>query len=383
MIPTLNDLDVTGKRVLVRLDLDVPLDEKGNIIDDTRLRAGIPTLKKLLEKGARQLIIIGHIDRPQGKYDETKSTKPIALRLMKLLGRTVQHVNDCIDIELPPTPIVVLENLRFHAEEEANDETFAQKLASHADVYVNDAFATTHRAHASTVGVTKYLPGGIGLQIEKELKHLQLTNPKRPFIALLGGAKLETKLPLIKRILPRVDKLLLGGAMIFTFYKAKGWETGTSLVDNNNLMMAKMLLHNEKLILPTDVVIAPSPDEGDKAKVVIAQGIPAGMKGLDIGPESIERFKQELSQARTIIWNGPLGYVEKEPFNKATEDIIRHIASLTSKGVTTIVGGGDSIKLVNKLGMASQFTHVSTGGGASMKLLEGQELVALKALEKK
>jgi phosphoglycerate kinase len=379
--PTIQDLDPQGKRIFVRIDADVPL-KNGEIVDDTRLRRVIPTLKTLLQQGAKQLILAGHIGRPQGK-DPSLSTKAIAIRLNTLLGKTVQHINDCIDVELPNTPVVMIENLRYYKEEEANDPEFARKLASHADYYVNDAFATSHRAHASMVGVPQHIPGCVGLVVEQELTQLDFSQPEHPFIAIVAGAKLETKLPIIQHILPNVDNVLVGGAMMFTFYQAQGWETGTSLVDKNYVLNAQMLLNNKKLILPTDVVIAPSPEEGNQSRVVIDKGMPATHMGLDIGPASVEHFRAILSQAKTIVWNGPLGMVEKEPFNKATEEIAQHIATLTEQGVRTVVGGGDSIKIIEALGLADKYSHVSTGGGASMKLLEGKQLVAIEALTKK
>ncbi len=382
MVPTLENLDFNGKRVLVRVDYNVPLNDDGSIVDDTRISASLPTLKALFEKGAKQLVLMTHIGRPDGKVVRTLKTDQVALRLMKLLGKTVQKVDDCIDIALPDTPVVMLENLRFHNEEEANDETFAKKLAEYGDVFVNDAFGTAHRAHASTAGVAKHLEGCIGLLIEKEFKYLDVEHFEAPTIAILGGAKLETKLPIIQRILPKVEKVLLGGAMIFTFYKAQGLEIGNSLLDENNLTMAQMMGNNDQLFLPSDIVIAKDGDDGENAKVVPKEGIPASMMGLDIGPASIEAFKGILSKAKTIIWNGPLGLVEKKPFDKATREIAEYIATLTDEGVNTIVGGGDSIKIVDKLGLAKQFTHVSTGGGASMKLLEGKKLPAIEALER-
>jgi 3-phosphoglycerate kinase len=383
MIPTINDLDFTGKRVLIRVDYNVPLAKTtGDITDDTRIRASIPTLRALFEKGAKQLILVTHIGRPEGK-DAKLTTDKVALRLMQLIGRTVKKVDECIDIELPEdTSIVMLENVRFHPEEEANDLDFAQKLAQHADVYVNDAFGTAHRAHASTEAVARFLPGCIGLLFEKELANLDIERFKAPTVAILGGAKLDTKLPVIRRILPKVDKILLGGAMIFTFYKAKGYQVGDSLVDEKNLTMAQMLLNNDKIVLPVDVVVAKSPEDGATSRVVPAEGIPAGMKGLDIGPESVELFKREMDGAKTIIWNGPLGYVEKTPFDKATKEMLLHLSTLTEKGVTTIVGGGDSIAVVEQMKLESKLSHVSTGGGASMEMLEGKEFPILKALDK-
>jgi len=382
MIPTINDLDVEGKRVLVRVDYNVTLDESGEVIDDTRIKASIPTLQALFGNGARQLVLMTHVGRPKGAAVESLKTDKVAVRLMKLLGKTVQKVDDCVDVELPDVPVVMLENLRFHKEEKENDPEFARKLAENGEAYVNDAFATCHRSHASMVGVTEHLPGCIGLLVEKELEHLDVDNLEKPLVAVLGGAKLETKLPLIQRILPKVDKVLLGGAMIFTFYKAQGLQTGSSLVDEGQLTMAQMLANNEKILLPSDVVVAPDEDHGGEAKTVLVQGMPAGMKGLDLGPESVEAFKQELSGAKTIVWNGPMGFVEKEPFDKATKAVMTYLATRTEEGAVTIVGGGDSISYVEKLGMADKFSHVSTGGGASMQLLEGKPLPALQALER-
>ncbi|MBN1275829.1 phosphoglycerate kinase [Candidatus Woesearchaeota archaeon] len=374
-------MDFSGKRVLIRVDYNIPLADDGRIADDTRIKASLPTLKTLFEAGAKQLVLMTHIGRPGGKPDPKLSTKQVALRLMKLLGKTVQHVRDCVDVALPGTPVVVLENLRFHAEEEENDPEFARKLSQNGDVYVNDAFGTAHRAHASTVGVCDHLDGCIGRLIEKELRYFDVDKMHQPIITILGGAKLETKLPLIQRILQKVDKILLGGAMIFTFYKAKGWQVGDSLVDEQNTLMAQMLGNNEKLVLPVDVVVAKDPDDGEHARTVPAQGIPSGTMGLDIGSDSVELFERSLQGARTVVWNGPLGFVEKQPFDKATKDVMGYLSGLKEHGVTTIVGGGDSIKMVEQLGLAEKFTHVSTGGGASMMLLEGKPLPALRALE--
>ncbi len=380
MIPTINDKDFKGKRVLVRVDYNVPM-SNGEIVDDTRIRMSIPTIKKLFEKGAKQLVLMTHIGRPEGKKVPELRTDKVALRLMKIIGKTVTKVDDCIDIELPDSPIVMLENLRFHKEEEENDPEFAKKLAQNGEIYVNDAFATAHRAHASTTGVTKHLEGCVGLLMEKELKYLRLEEAEKPIIGILGGAKLGTKLPLIKSLLNKVDYLLLGGAMIFTFYKAKGLETGKSLVDEEQILMAQMLANNEKLILPKDVVVAPSENEPEKATNKEINQISKEDKGLDIGEKSINEFKEIIKEAKTIIWNGPLGYVEQEPFDKATKELLYAIVQRTKEGATSIVGGGDSIAYVNKLGLANKLTHVSTGGGASMKLMAGEELPALKALE--
>lgn len=385
MVATIRDIDVKEKRVLIRVDYNVPMAEDGSIADDTRIEASIPTLKALFQQGAKQLILMTHIGRPDGKVVEELRTIKVAARLAELMEKPVQQVKECINITLPTAeeaPLVMLENLRFHNEEEANDAIFSEKLAKNGDIYVNDAFGTAHRAHASTAGVASYLEGAIGLLIEKELHYLNVENMQAPIIAILGGAKLETKLPLIQKILPRVDKILLGGAMIFTFYKAKGLQIGTSLCDEESLTMAKMLLENKKIILPTDVVIANNPDDGSNAKVVPVEGIPATSMGLDIGPDSIKAFKNELVNAKTIVWNGPLGFVEKKPFEKATIEIAEYLTTLTPRGINTIVGGGDSINIVDKLSITEDFTHVSTGGGASMKLLEGKTLPAIAALEK-
>ncbi|MBD3209605.1 phosphoglycerate kinase [Candidatus Woesearchaeota archaeon] len=382
MIPTIQDLDFRDKRVIVRVDYNVPLTEAGDIVDDTRIKASLPTLEALFERGARQLVLLTHIGRPDGKRVPHLSTDKVALRLMQHLGKTVQKVDDCVDVELPETPVVMLENVRFHEEEEANDAEFARKLAQNGELFVNDAFGTAHREHASTVGVTKHVKGCVGLLIQKELHYLDIHRIEKPVVTILGGAKLETKLPLLQRMLPNVDKLLVGGAMIFTFYKARGWEVGKSLLDEKNMTMAQMLTNNDKVVLPTDVVVAPSPKDGDRAKVVPAQGIPADMIGLDIGPESVEHFKHVLSGAKTVVWNGPLGFVEEKPFGEATIAIMEHLAELTKGGVITIVGGGDSIAMVERHDLDEKFTHVSTGGGASMKLMEGKKLPALQALER-
>jgi phosphoglycerate kinase len=395
MLRTLKDVDFTGKRVLLRADLDVPVDERtGEISDDSRLKASVPTIKKILEDDAKQLIIMGHLDSPEGKVVENLKTDRVAVRLMKLLGKTVYKTKDCILKKMPEERIVLLENLRFHKEEEADDEAFAQKLAGYADIYVNNAFATCHRAHASMHAITKYLPGCVGLQIEKELESLDFKSMRRPIVALLGGAKLKTKVPLIQYMLARADKVLLGGAMIFTFYAAGGFEVGKSLCDFNYTMNAKLMLNNEKLLLPEDVVIADYETAGTGSEDSKASGafvnqaagirtvsykeIPKKSIGLDVGERGVEQFKQELRKAETIIWNGPLGYYEKPPFDKATVEIARMIAELDCK---KIVGGGDTGDVVNNLGLTDKFTFVSSGGGAALELLSGKKLVALEALE--
>jgi len=298
---------------------------------------------------------------------------------MKLLGKSVYKLDDCVGKGIPKSErIILLENLRFHAEEEENNDEFAQKLAMYGDVYVNNAFATCHRAHASVHAITKYLPGCIGLQVEEELKHLDIRKMRKPVIALIGGAKLKTKIPLIQSMLARADKVLLGGAMIFTFYAAQGLEVGKSLCDMNYALNAKIMLNNEKLVLPKDVVIADYENQKAGIRTVAYNEMPNKSIGLDIGERTIAEFKQELRRANTIIWNGPMGYYEKPPFDKATVELARIIAELDCN---KIVGGGDTAETIHKLGLADKFTFISSGGGAALELLAGKELVALKALE--
>ncbi|KYK26349.1 hypothetical protein AYK26_05140 [Euryarchaeota archaeon SM23-78] len=376
---TLKKVDLRDKRVLLRADLDVPLDERGDIKDDSRLKFAIPTIKFILEKGAKLLVIMGHIDRPEGKVVDKLRMDRVAVRLMKLIGKNVYKLDDCVGKAIPRgEKIILLENLRFHAEEEANDERFAQSLASYGDVYVNNAFGTCHRAHASTHAITKFIPGCIGLQVEEELKHLDMSKMRKPIVALIGGAKLKTKIPLIQEMLAKADKVLLGGAMIFTFYFAQGLEIGKSLNDSNYAMNAKLMLNNEKLLLPKDIVIADYEDQQAGIRTVAFNKIPKKSIGLDIGKKSVEDFKLELRKANTIIWNGPMGYYEKPLFNKATNELAKMISELDCN---KIIGGGDTADAINKLDLAHKFTFISSGGGAALELLAGKELVALKALE--
>jgi phosphoglycerate kinase len=378
---TLKEMVLKDKRVLLRADLDVPIDEKtGDITDDFRLKMAVPTIKYILKKGAKQVIIMGHMDSPEGKVVNNLKMDKVGARLMKLIGKNLYKTKDCINIKmnaLANEKIVLLENLRFHAEEEKNDDAFAKTLASYADIYVNNAFATCHRAHASMHAITKYLPGCVGLQVEKELENLDISKMQHPIVAILGGAKLKTKIPIIQKMLVQADKVLIGGAMIFTFYSAKGLEIGNSLCDNDYIVNAKIMLNNEKLVLPKDVVIAnPSLTEG--IRTVNYDQIPKGTLGLDIGEQSLAQFKKELRNASTIIWNGPLGYYEKKPFDKATIDIAKFLGELAC---TKIVGGGDTADLIHKFGFDKNFTFISSGGGASLELLSGKKLVALEALE--
>ncbi|KAF5477306.1 hypothetical protein F2P56_003956 [Juglans regia] len=400
-VSTLKEADLKGKRVLERVDLNVPLDDNLNITDDTRIRAAVPTIKYLQSHGAK-VILCSHLGRPKGvtpKY----SLKPLVPRLSELLGLEVCSLftrvkmgNDCIGEEvqkivdeLPEGGVLLLENVRFYKEEEKNDPEFAKKLASLADVYVNDAFGTAHRAHASTEGVAKYLkPAVAGFLMQKELDYLvgAVANPKRPFAAIVGGSKVSTKIGVIESLLGKVDLLLLGGGMIFTFYKAQGYSVGSSLVEEDKLDLATSLMEKAKLkgvslLLPTDVVIADKFAADANSKVVPASSIPDGWLGLDIGPDSIKTFSEALDTTQTIIWNGPMGVFEFDKFAVGTEAIAKKLAELTAKGVTTIVGGGDSVAAVEKLGLADKMSHISTGGGASLELLEGKPLPGVLALD--
>ncbi|CAL5321302.1 unnamed protein product [Camellia sinensis] len=390
----LKEVDLKGKRVFVRVDLNVPLDDNFNITDDTRIRAAVPTINYLMPH-ASKLILCSHLGRPKGvtpKY----SLKPLVPRLSELLGVEVKMANDCIGEEvqkmvakLPEGGVLLLENVRFYKEEEKNDPEFAKKLASLADLYVNDAFGTAHRAHASTEGVAKYLkPAVAGFLMQKELDYLvgAVSNPKRPFAAIVGGAKVSSKIDVIESLLEKVDMLLLGGGMIFTFYKAQGYSVGSSLVEEDKLDLATLLLAKAKakgvsLMLPSDVVVADKFAADANSKIVPASGIPDGWMGLDIGPDSIKVFGEALDTTKTIIWNGPMGVFEFEKFAAGTEAMAKKLADLTGKAVTTIIGGGDSVAAVEKYGLADKMSHISTGGGASLELLEGKSLPGVLALD--
>ncbi|KAK4439558.1 Phosphoglycerate kinase, chloroplastic [Sesamum alatum] len=392
-VGSLKEADLKGKRVLVRVDLNVPLDDNFKITDDTRIRAAVPTIKYLMEHGAK-VILTSHLGRPKGvtpKY----SLKPLVPRLSELLGLEVKMANDCIGEEveklvagLPEGGVLLLENVRFYKEEEKNDPEFAKKLASLADLYVNDAFGTAHRAHASTEGVAKYLkPSVAGFLMQKELDYLvgAVANPKKPFAAIVGGSKVSSKIGVIESLLEKVDILLLGGGMIFTFYKAQGHAVGSSLVEADKLDLATSLMEKAKtkgvsLLLPSDVVIADKFAADANSKVVPASQIPDGWMGLDIGPDSIKSFGEALDTTKTIIWNGPMGVFEFDKFAAGTEAIAKKLAELSVKGVTTIIGGGDSVAAVEKVGLADKMSHISTGGGASLELLEGKTLPGVLAL---
>ncbi|MBC6417855.1 MAG: phosphoglycerate kinase [Prochloron sp. SP5CPC1] len=387
--------DITGKRVLVRADFNVPLDDTGNITDDTRIRAAMPTIKDLINKGAK-VILCSHMGRPKGQVKDNLRLTPVAARLGELLGQDVTMCDDCVGESVAPViskmengQVALLENLRFHWEEEKNDPEFAQQLAANADLYVNDAFGTAHRAHASTEGVTHYLsPSVAGYLIDKELNYLQssIENPQRPLAAIIGGSKVSSKIGVIETLLSKCDKLLIGGGMIFTFYKARGSSVGNSLVEDDKLELAKSLEAKAKekgvdFLLPSDVVVADKFASDANSKTTSIESIPDGWMGLDIGPESVKAFQLALADCKTVIWNGPMGVFEFDKFAVGTEAIARSLADLTGTGATTIIGGGDSVAAVEKVGVASLMSHISTGGGASLELLEGKELPGIVALD--
>ncbi|MGJ3254182.1 MAG: phosphoglycerate kinase [Elainellaceae cyanobacterium] len=394
-LANLSASDLSGKRVFVRADFNVPLDEQGAIADDTRIRAALPTIQDLISKEA-MVILSSHMGRPKGEVKDSLRLTPVATRLSELLGQPVNKCNDCVGdevtktiAEMQPGQVVLLENLRFHAEEEENDAEFAKQLASNADLYVNDAFGTAHRAHASTEGVTHHLsPCVAGYLIDRELQYLQnaIENPQRPLAAIIGGSKVSSKIGVIETLLDKVDKLLIGGGMVFTFYKARMLGVGNSLVEDDKLELAKSLEAKAKekgvdLLLPTDVVIADNFAADANAQTVSVENIPEGWMGLDIGSDSVKVFQDALSECKAVIWNGPMGVFEFEKFAKGTEAIARTLADLTSKGTTTIIGGGDSVSAVEKVGVADQMSHISTGGGASLELLEGKVLPGIAVLD--
>jgi phosphoglycerate kinase len=397
----LNDLgDLRGKRVLVRVDYNVPLDENGEISDDKRIRATVPTIDYLIKAGA-QIILCSHLGRPNGKRDLGQSLRPVAQRLAEITGGTVNFADDCIGPKaeamiagMQPGQVLLLENLRFYAEEEKNDTAFAAKLAQNADVYVNDAFGTAHRAHASTAGVPEILKkrGGkcaAGFLMEKELRYLggALANPAKPFVAILGGAKVSDKIAVIENLLKIADAILIGGAMAYTFEKAQGFGVGKSLVENDKLDLAKKLLEKakgKKFLLPFDHLQATDPKAGATTRITDGPSIEDGWCGVDIGPQTIERYKKEIAGAKMIIWNGPMGIFEIPEFSKGTFEIAKAVAEATQKNAaTSIIGGGDSAKAVKQAGYVKQVTFVSTGGGASLEFLEGKELPGVAALSDK
>ena len=398
---TVRDIDVAGKRVLVRVDFNVPLDDNGQITDDTRIRASLPTIQYLLEQSAA-VILMSHLGRPKGGPNPKFSLAPVATRLQELLGPDVpvKFVGDCIgnevedaDAALEPGEVLLLENLRFHPEEEANDPDFARKLASLADIYVNDAFGSAHRAHASTEGVAHYLPAVAGLLMEREISIMgkALDHPERPFVAILGGAKVSDKMGVISNLLTKVDTLIIGGGMANTFLKALDFQVGQSLVENDRLKDAEALfgqagLRNVTFMLPDDVVIADAFSATANHRTVNAHEIPQtpvaaeGWRILDIGPKTAAEYAEAIRAAKTVVWNGPMGVFEMQPFAQGTLAVAQAVCDATQNGATSIVGGGDSVAAVEQMGLADCITHISTGGGASLEFLEGRDLPGVAAL---
>ena len=396
---SLSSLDKThleGKKVLVRVDFNVPLDESGQITDDTRIRAAIPTIEYLINNSAK-VILAAHFGRPKGQVNEKMRLTPVAVRLSDILGKNVNLTNSCIGNDavsesnnLENGDVLLLENVRFYAEEEKNDLDFAKSLAAHADMFVNDAFGAAHRAHASTQGVTNFLsPSVAGFLLEKELKYLQgaIDTPKRPLAAIVGGSKVSSKIGVLDSLLDKCDKIIIGGGMIFTFYKARGLDVGKSLVEEDKLELAKALEDKARakgveLLLPNDVVLADQFSPTAQSKVAQIDSISGDWMGLDIGPQSIKVFQNALSECKTIIWNGPMGVFEFDKFAEGTNAIATTLADLSSfSDVCTIIGGGDSVAAVEKAGLAGKMSHISTGGGASLELLEGKTLPGVASLK--
>jgi phosphoglycerate kinase len=387
---TIRDVNVEKKRVLIRVDFNVPLSE-GSVRDDTRIRAALPTIQYVLDKGGTA-ILCSHLGRPKGKPDDALKMDPVANRLEQLLGHPVKKLDDCVGPEVEaavgaarPGDVILLENTRFHPGEKANDPEFARQLAGLADLYVDDAFGSAHRAHASTEGVTHYLPAVAGFLMEKELEFLggALASPEHPFVAILGGAKISDKIGVIDNLLERVDALLIGGGMANTFLKADGYDVGESLVEDESLGTARRLLEQagDKLVLPVDVTVADRFDADAFSQVVAVGNVPVGWRILDIGPRTLEYFQERLDGARTVVWNGPMGVFEFPKFAVGTEAVARMLAALA--GATTIIGGGDSAAAVQRTGLAEKMSHISTGGGASLEFLEGKTLPGVAALDEK
>lgn len=392
---TLKDFDFKGKRVLVRCDFNVPLDDEGNITDDTRIRASLSTIKYLIDQDAK-VILMSHLGRPKGQPNKKYSLEPVAKRLSELLNKEVIFLQDDEVVSnavkkrveaLEDGDVALLENTRFRKEEEKNDENFSKELASLGDIYVNDAFGTSHRAHASNVGVSTYLPSAVGFLVEKEVSVMgkALEDPERPFIAILGGAKVSDKIGVIENLINKVDTVIIGGGMAFTFLKAKGYEIGKSLLEEDKIELAKGLIEkanekNVKLMLPVDVVVAKEFKNDTEYRTVSVDSIPEDMMGLDIGEETVKLFTEEVKNGKTIVWNGPMGVFEMDNFAKGTYAIAKAMAE--SEAIT-IVGGGDSASAVEKSGYADKMTHISTGGGASLEFLEGKVLPGIAAISDK
>lgn len=389
---TIRDINIAGKRVLMRVDFNVPLDKSGKITDDTRIVGALPTIKYAIENKAK-VILMSHLGRPDGQAKPEFSLKPVAADLANKLGKQVTMTSDCVGPEVLKTvnnmkdgDVVLLENLRFHKEEEKNDPGFSKELASLGDVFVNDAFGTCHRAHASTAGITKYIAGVAGFLVEKEVEYFDklLKNPEKPFVLILGGAKVSDKIGVIENMLPKIDSLLIGGAMAYTFLKSRLKGVGNSKVEADKIELASRIFdmardHNVAIFLPTDHVVAQTIDAKARAKVN-DDFVPDGWIGLDIGPRTIKKFNSILKEARTICWNGPLGYFEIKKFAKGTAKVAKFISRLKA---TTVIGGGDTASAVNELRLGNRMSHISTGGGASLEYLEGKELPGIAALQNK
>lgn len=388
---TIKDIDLKGKKVFVRCDFNVPLDEQGNITDNRRIVGALPTIKYLLEQNCK-IILCSHLGRPKGEVKKEFSLAPVQKELSKLLGKEVKLAEDVVGesakaltSNMQEGEIVLLENVRFDAREEKNDESLSKELASMAEIFINDAFGTAHRAHSSTAGIAQYLPAVSGFLIEKELNFLgnTLENPKRPFVAILGGAKVSDKIGVIESLLEKVDTLMIGGGMAYTFFKSMGYTVGKSICEMDKLDLAQDLMKkakekNVKLVLPVDNVIAKEIAPDAENKIIDSDNIPDEWEGLDIGPKTIELFKEELKNAKTVIWNGPVGFSEYEIFANGTRQIAKTLAEL--EDAITIIGGGDSAAAVEKLGYADKITHISTGGGASLEFLEGKKLPGIECL---
>ncbi|SFR03385.1 phosphoglycerate kinase [Desulfoscipio geothermicus] len=390
---TVRDIDVSGKRVLVRVDFNVPLDSAGNVTDDTRIRAALPTIKYLIGERAR-VVLMSHLGRPKGKVDERYRMGPVADRLAQLLGAPVRKMDECIGDQvrqaadsLGEGDVMLLENVRFYPGEEKNEPDFARQLAALGDILVNDAFGTAHRAHASNKGVAEFIPAVAGFLMEKEISMLSrvLSEPAKPFVAIIGGAKVSDKIGVIDNLLQKVNALLIGGGMANTFLRAGGLETGKSLLEEDKVDLAKQLMRQAKelgvaMLLPVDVVVAPEASPGAESKVVAVQEIPGDAMALDIGPQTVQNFGARIKDAATVVWNGPMGVFEMEPFAGGTVAVAR---ALADSNAVTVIGGGDSAAAVEKAGVADKITHISTGGGASLKFLEGKELPGVAALQDK
>jgi len=392
---TIEDLNFSGKKVLVRVDFNVPLNENFEITDDTRIQAALPTIKKIIESGGSP-ILMSHLGRPKDAYDAKFSLKHIVPHLAELVGKPVKFATDCIGSEnveiaenLLPGEVLLLENLRFHKEEKQGDEEFAKKLAELGDIYLNDAFGTAHRAHASTTIVAKSFPEekAFGYLIGKELKNMDIVlhNPEKPFTAIMGGAKVSDKILLIENLLERVDNLIIGGGMTYTFIKALGGKTGNSIVEEDKLDLARTIIEKAKekgvqLYIPTDNVIADKFDNEAITKVTPSDNIDDGWMGLDIGPDTIREFSEVISNSKTILWNGPMGVFEMSSFQEGTQIIAEAIAKATEKGAFSLIGGGDSVAAINKYNLKDKVSYVSTGGGAMLEYMEGKELPGIKAI---